>query len=829
MSQGETGSGNRVLWGMWRFQVDLRTETIEIVPLREGWAHLNVVSLLEPVMLKYLTYDPKTLEVDFPEGKVSLDIILQHPLPGHPEYTGFDVRGIVISRGSWENYLLGEYLVLPGADETRLENADGYTRWWNPTEFTGGGILGYKDGLLGIPNKVAHFTSTVNGYKYFADGLGANDEVLKPLVLVGRGRFSCSSTNRRHYSLNFGPAASDFMVFNYAVDASWERPANIPPQSFDDFPISANALEPFNIDIQEEANSLYFDPQLEDCPVSGGVLRLRIDVATWQGAGGIDRVLIGSPDLGVGFFPATEVGASDVYSAHISTFTAELVPDNFETYDPLVLVAATGPLGSYTAGPEKLPISFEGSEDAPLALYEVFEPYVGTNSPPQVGPVTGPIEVTAGEVHTYNVETYYDCQDLNEDLVFAWEIGDDSPPEYNNGMGNIDGIHPFGNGSIDICFPDEGSYAVDTRVKDLNGTFGYSEAPLMVDVKLPEAPQFPPSGLNLTLSLKRTVLHSYEYINNPSDIPAIVLSWDGSQVSGVVNEWAVYRDDDPYDDLEEWKEIGTTPPAVWSYANMLSGQSAYNSGGSYYFKVKARSVAGNKNSESVGSTEWAFIEFENAEVDGASEDKFPWSMGYGGNEQAFYRQFERPGYGGAVSGGCWMMDPDSDYMRQHIWSVIASPPLPVLTDPVLAATTEEWYIELIFGAQVTPMNECWDNFGRLSVGTVPDDPSLHNKQQYYYEYGEARPADYMEGTSYYTAQYFNNNNSRFDETPATYNDRYGWGRNEYGWPFNWARYRLTDLNPNGVGRVRAAIGFGSGATPDAHARPRADEIAVIIY
>ena len=46
-------------------------------------------------------------------------------------------------------------------------------------------MFSYNDGLLGTPDSVGHFTGTVNGYKYFADNLIANepieDFVLNPL------------------------------------------------------------------------------------------------------------------------------------------------------------------------------------------------------------------------------------------------------------------------------------------------------------------------------------------------------------------------------------------------------------------------------------------------------------------------------------------------------------------------------------------------------------------------------------------------------------------------------------------------------------------------
>jgi hypothetical protein len=830
-----SSAGNHVLWGIWQFRIGLEEGSVEIVPLRSGMAHVNVVDMLEPPILKFLRYDEDTLEVDMAELSVKLDIILEHPLPGYPEFLGFDVRGIVITDGNYHPYPPDMDLVMSSSNQTRLVNADGYTRWWNPREFPGGGILGYVDGLLGKPDIKEHFSSTLNGFKYFADGLGPQDEIMNALVVSGRGRFSPSSANRRHYDLRFGPTQKDFMVFNYAVDASWEMPLSLPPKSFADFPITANSLEPFNIDVTEEVNSLYYDPTLEECPPSGGVVRLRMDVATWQGLEGIGEVLIGSPDLGLDFEAATEIGGHTLFNAHVSTYIAELVPDSFNTRDPLVLIVATSNLGSYKEGPESLPIKYTGPSDAPLALYELYAPRVLENSPPVVRGILGPTSVTAGDKYSYEVEDYWDCQDFEQDLTFAWEIGDDKPPLYNDGMGKTDGIHPGGDGTIEVVFPDEGLYMVDASVIDMDGAVGYSENPLEVTVSLPPPPAMP-EGLNLKLSVCRTPANSYEYAFSPEDIPSIDVEWDGLAVMGKVAEWAIYRDNDPYDGEENWVQVGATAPLVWKFSNKLTGPGSYNSGGSYFFKVHPRSLAGNPGSDSVNSTEWAFVEFENAEPDGASADQHPWSVGYGGAYSTYFREWKMTGEGGATAGGCWMTmkvnptGPGGDpFYRAHTWTVLASQELPILTDPELASTTEEWYIELIFGGQVTPMNECWLPGQRLSVGTVPDDPSSHNGFSTYYDYDEAWPSHLLFGTPYYTTQYWSFTNTRFDETPATYNDRYGWGRDEYGFPICFSRFRLVDLDPSGTARTRAAIGFGSGSYDDALARPRADEIAVVIY
>jgi hypothetical protein len=825
------GQGNRVLWGMWQVRIDLKKPGVEIVPLRDSVAHINVVDLLEPPALTFLSIDESTLSISTSEGIVEVDVLLRHPLPKNPEYTGFDVRGIVITDGSYNPFTFDSSLRMSRQYETRLTNADGYTRWWNPTEFTGDGILGYTDGLLGMKDSQYHFSSTINGFKYFADGLGPDDPIMKPLVLLNRGRFSVSSTNRRHYVIDFGPGPSDFMVFNYAVDTSWEEPANIPPQTIDDFPMSASCLEPFNIDITEEANSLYFDPTLEDCPISGGVLRLRIDVATWHGVGGIGEVLVGSPDLDVAFFDATEVSGSDLYEAHISTYRADLLAGEIQTSKPDVFIVAKSPLGSYTQGPAGFPIKFKGPSDEPLALYELHCPSVGTNSPPQVGPIVGPTEVEAGEVRSYQVSGYYDCQDSANLLTFAWESGDDVPPLYNDGYGNTDGVHPKGNGTFETIFHEGGLHVVDAKVLDTEGRPGFSEAPLSVMVTLPEKPEFLP-GSNLVLTLKRNILNSYEFQNpsDPTDEAMIQLDWSSVQVSGTVEEWVVYRNDDPYDEDTPWTLIDTIPSQTTQFRNRFNGKGAVNPGGAYYYCVKARSLEGVAGTESENSSELAFIEFENAEIQGVNKDQHPWSMGYGGANPAQFRQWERPGYGGAVSGACWMCDPDTTAMYQNTWSVIASPPLPILTDPALATTTSEWYIELILGGQVLPNNLMWSTGEMLSVGTVPDDPSTHNTFATYLTYDESPLSAFLFGTAFDTPKKVWYTGNRFDDTPSTYLDRLGWGWNEHPYPVDFARYRLPGLDPAGPARVRAAIGWDtSQAFYDMLCRPQADEIAVVIY
>jgi hypothetical protein len=173
----------RNLLGLWQVAIDLNNSTVDMIPLRESEAHLNILAFLEMEILTGFNVDISTLAIDIVNGTIDADVIISHPLPGYTEYTLFDVRGIIITDGSATGLSIDDSIVYPGPEESRLVNADGYTRWWNPREFQGWGLLCYIDGLLGAKDSFAHFGSKINGFKYFGDGLGLNDEVMKPVFL----------------------------------------------------------------------------------------------------------------------------------------------------------------------------------------------------------------------------------------------------------------------------------------------------------------------------------------------------------------------------------------------------------------------------------------------------------------------------------------------------------------------------------------------------------------------------------------------------------------------------------------------------------------------
>jgi len=254
------------LWGLWQFAANPDAGTLEFTRLRTGEVHVNVIPFLEPPAGKNL----KISNLVFDGNICGVDVTLTHPFPGLPVYTGFDVAGIFISRAENPVLVADTGLSFAGEGDTRLLNPDGYTRWWNPSEFSipGPPIMRYKDGLLGVPDSSAGYNCTLNGYRMFGDDLNVDNDILD-LGPTHRNQFSQGYSNTRHYTIDF----SGGVIFNYAVDANWEEPEGPAPYTPDDFPSSANRPEPWAISVTVLENTLYND----GVGNSGGELDLAVD------------------------------------------------------------------------------------------------------------------------------------------------------------------------------------------------------------------------------------------------------------------------------------------------------------------------------------------------------------------------------------------------------------------------------------------------------------------------------------------------------------------------------------------------------------------------
>ena len=333
MSPGMTNENNRnaesnrVLWGLWQVTIDKTTSEVDIVPLRGALFNVNVQRFLSPPAVPVNMMSIKILpETDLSQGLVVCEVSLRHPFLGLQEYKGFDVRGIFMADGDTSSdYDPAIRYGSAEANEAHMLNADGFTRWWNATEFTDKApLFSYKPGKMGNQ----YFpTATLNPYKYFTDGLDAESPVwdLNPAT---RGVFTpTTSPNTRRYEIVFPIVGSQpVIIFNYAVDASWEPPD---PSYFPDYPLESfgpgsQCQEAYEVRTDEDGDAWYYNGN------SGGSVNLHIEVFDWQGAanpsgvpGEISAIRIESPVLAkpIDIFPFASVSPGTETS---SVFTAEL-------------------------------------------------------------------------------------------------------------------------------------------------------------------------------------------------------------------------------------------------------------------------------------------------------------------------------------------------------------------------------------------------------------------------------------------------------------------------------------------------------------------------
>ncbi len=382
---------SRVLWGMYEIAIDGVTGNCEIVPLRGAMFNCNVVKFLQPpsapIHLLTLNFNPGS---DFTTGHLDLDITLQHPFIGLNKFRGFDVRGIVMGDGSIP-FHFDPSALRAGPDDLTLENPDGFTRWWNPTEFTSyDTILGYTQGAKAPSTFTA--TAIVNPYKYFADDLDS-DSPLTDIDLDNRGTFSVDpGINTRRYILQFpaGSTGNPIYHFSYAIDASWALPSDeftpdYPPEAF---PPEANTQEAWRVTLDDEGTTAWYINE----DANGGSLQLAVEIFDWQGAfqpSGVagevaaihlDCPLLSTPvDLTALAIPEPAGPGSSVWSAEIS----DIILNDAGTFECWVAVEADNP-ANYAPQIDGDPALFDWP-DMPLTAYALgsieISPFFPSDAP----------------------------------------------------------------------------------------------------------------------------------------------------------------------------------------------------------------------------------------------------------------------------------------------------------------------------------------------------------------------------------------------------------------------------------------------------------------
>ncbi len=268
-SKDFNSNGNRTIWGYWTIRIDPESETIEIVPDRGAGSHFNVVRLLE--------VDPCTdcLSIGnvswLPGNIVQCDFQIRHPFPGLIKFTGFDVRGVLVTDGDTLFPESNRFVSLDGSNP-RLMEPDGYTTLFNPVEFPPGSspwpILEYIPGKMSFGDD---FTGTLNPYMAFCKD--------NPRRMFEAGATETVTINLKYPSAPF--------EFGYVVDASWIKVDNV-IDPVTDFPPEANCLEPYGLEFQ-------MSTELTNVP--GDTALIQIEIFDHQGIDTVSTVSIECPSL----------------------------------------------------------------------------------------------------------------------------------------------------------------------------------------------------------------------------------------------------------------------------------------------------------------------------------------------------------------------------------------------------------------------------------------------------------------------------------------------------------------------------------------------------
>jgi len=432
-------TGGKAVWGVWDISLDSENG-FQVVPVRDAEYSLNVNIFLQPPAGKIsnIQIDMINMEKLFIAGEVVVDVSLTHPFPQLTQFSGFDVLGVLIGKGS---YILDSdssvHCARPDLDPI-LKNADGYTRWMNQPEFTTPGLRGYTEGALG--NKKQFWGSTVNPYKYFATDLTAVQSIVDyyrgGYPVAQRGLFSTNATNTRRYVLDF-PIVNGYpdVRFQYAVVASWIEPLNNPPLSIPgDFPAAANMQEAFHCAISTIGSTLYWNNMYDN----GGYLYLTLEIFDWQGmtnstgvAGEISKIIVESPDdfinngLKMVFRPGdwTELERECANSAKLFLDIGPVKPGGPCPYDNDVMITiVTAEMGDYDNG-----LGGAYPTTAVLSSYARLFYDMGyvCNDPPIVWFVNCP----TAPVETFNMTFIWDGEDdvtPNAELQYRYHL--DSEP-----------------------------------------------------------------------------------------------------------------------------------------------------------------------------------------------------------------------------------------------------------------------------------------------------------------------------------------------------------------------------------------------------------------
>jgi plastocyanin len=291
------------IWGIYDVSIDPYNGTAEAVLDRSAMLTLSIVGLLNVtpaghlISLNSVDIQPNYIDVD-------VNMTIKHPIADNPGLNVSDTFGVLIGDGAGTLIYNPDLVYSKPGVNMELLNADGYTRWFNPSEFTTPGLFGYVPGILSTPGYNA--SATLNPYKYFAYILGPTADLWEYLTNSGIGMFLSGSTVSRNMIVRF-PTPGSFN-FAYAVVVNWN----------DAPPFNAREAVAFNINTTD--NIQYTSPG-----VFSGNLIADVGIFDWnsQLTGGVMEDYLIKIESTV---------LNSVYTASVSDMTPTASGSHFNTY-----------------------------------------------------------------------------------------------------------------------------------------------------------------------------------------------------------------------------------------------------------------------------------------------------------------------------------------------------------------------------------------------------------------------------------------------------------------------------------------------------------------
>ncbi|MFH1677109.1 MAG: PKD domain-containing protein, partial [bacterium] len=405
------------LWGYYDVYIDKNTGGVESVENRSAMFCANVVKFINSSVAG-LGFKINEIIAGSGYTDVDIDVAIRHPFPGLPQYNGYDVRGVFMGDGSGAldyngdlNYpVLGiDQFMLPDPDDG-YGGADGYTRWYNESEFSSGGmpLFSYTPGKFATPG--FNPTATLCPYKYFANNLGANEDMWD--FLYGNadqhGVFTSGEVNTRNYYLRF--PSSKGVKYSYAIIANWE---GVEPEFH-----PSNAPEPIACIVFDNSTVYYSSPS-----ENGGSIVADIDLYAWKNQPSkifIESNVLSSP---------AEFDSSSIATGggeNYSTYHVDIPADSIEGSSGNEFWVIAQCDGTDYSNPYNVP---NDAENDPLSGFFRFDLKTGTE-PGNQPPVCDLVVVTEMPASGWNeVPVEFDASGSYDPegtaLTFEWDFDGD--------------------------------------------------------------------------------------------------------------------------------------------------------------------------------------------------------------------------------------------------------------------------------------------------------------------------------------------------------------------------------------------------------------------